>query len=162
MALVRLYEATGNASYLALSRYFVDERGKRPYYFDREHPEEVKKGCEDGLRYSYYQRIFRSGSRQRRSDTRCGRSICIPGMADVARLTGDGTLYEACKRLWDSITREKMYITGGIGATHIGKAFFFPMTCQTIRLMRKRARPSGLCFLPEGCWRSCPTPAMQT
>ena len=55
MALVRLYELTGKEKYLNLARYFVDERGKRPYYFDQEHPEEVKKGHEDELRYSYYQ-----------------------------------------------------------------------------------------------------------
>ena len=47
MALVRLYELTGKEKYLNLARYFVDERGKRPYYFDQEHPEEVKKGHED-------------------------------------------------------------------------------------------------------------------
>lgn len=55
MALVRLYELTGKEKYLNLARYFVDERGKRPYYFDQEHPEEVKKGHEDELRYFYNQ-----------------------------------------------------------------------------------------------------------
>ena len=49
-ALVRLYEATGDDKYLNLSRFFVDQRGTRPYYFDAEHPEAVKKGHEDELR----------------------------------------------------------------------------------------------------------------
>ena len=47
------------------------------------------------------------------------------GMADFARLTGDEGLKEACKKLWDDITQRKMYITGGIGGTHIGEAFSF-------------------------------------
>ena len=46
-------------------------------------------------------------------------------MADVARLTGDESLFAACERLWENMTRKKMYITGGIGATHIGEAFSF-------------------------------------
>ena len=40
--------------YLKLAKYFIDERGTRPYYFDQEHPEEVKKNP-DGLRYEYNQ-----------------------------------------------------------------------------------------------------------
>ena len=146
VALVRLYEATGNASYLALSRYFVDERGKRPYYFDREHPEEVKKGCEDGLRYSYYQAHL-PVRQQAEAVGHAVRAVYLySGMADVARLTGDGTLYEACKRLWDSITREKMYITGGIGATHIGEAFSFPYDLPNDTAYAETCASIGLVF----------------
>ena len=43
MALVRLYEATGEKRYLALARFFIEERGKQPYYFDQENPEEARK-----------------------------------------------------------------------------------------------------------------------
>lgn len=32
MALVRLYEVTKEPRYLELSKFFIDERGKRPYY----------------------------------------------------------------------------------------------------------------------------------
>ncbi len=146
MALVRLYEATGNASYLALSRYFVDERGKRPYYFDREHPEEVKKGCEDGLRYSYYQAHLPVRQQEEAVGHAVRAVYLYSGMADVARLTGDGTLYEACKRLWDSITREKMYITGGIGATHIGEAFSFPYDLPNDTAYAETCASIGLVF----------------
>ena len=146
MALVRLYEATGNASYLELSRYFVDERGKRPYYFDREHPEEVKKGCEDGLRYSYYQAHLPVRQQEEAVGHAVRAVYLYSGMADVARLTGDGTLYEACKRLWDSITREKMYITGGIGATHIGEAFSFPYDLPNDTAYAETCASIGLVF----------------
>ena len=36
LALVKLYRITGNERYLSLSRYFIDERGKEPYYFSLE------------------------------------------------------------------------------------------------------------------------------
>ncbi len=51
MALLRLYEVTEEEKYLNLGRFFIEERGKRPYYFDREHPEDIRKGTEKELRY---------------------------------------------------------------------------------------------------------------
>jgi uncharacterized protein len=36
LALVKLYHATGEPRYLQLSKYFVDERGREPHYFDIE------------------------------------------------------------------------------------------------------------------------------
>ncbi len=79
------------------------------------------------------------------------------GMADVARLCGDEAMEAACDRLWDNVTREKLYITGGIGATHIGEAFSFGYdlpgdtayseTCAAIGLVfwarRMQLKPRG-------------------
>src|SRR6185503_20709595 len=36
VALVRLFRATGEQRYLALAKYFIDERGAKPLYFDTE------------------------------------------------------------------------------------------------------------------------------
>ena len=59
MALVRLYEVTGEKKYLELSYFFVNERGKRPYYFDQEKDSwKIEKGHEEELRYFYYQAHF--------------------------------------------------------------------------------------------------------
>ena len=44
-------------------------------------------------------------------------------MASVARETGDGTLTAACRRLWESITGRRMYVTGAIGSAYEGEAF---------------------------------------
>ena len=57
MALVRLYETTGQRRYLKLAQYFIDERGKEPLYFK----EEIEKNgrsfyWERSLfQYQYYQ-----------------------------------------------------------------------------------------------------------
>ena len=160
MALVRLYEVTGKPEYLELSRYFVDERGKRPYYFDREHPEEVKKGHEDELRYSYHQAHLPVRSQDEAVGHAVRAVYLYSGMADVARLTGDETLYEACRKLWDSITREKMYITGGIGSTHIGEAFSFPYDLPNDTAYAETCASIGLVFFarrmleirPDACY----------
>ena len=125
MALMRLYDVTGDEKYRELSEFFINQRGTRPYYFDAEHPETVKKGHEDELRHSYNQAHLPV----REQDEAVGHSVravyLYSGMADVARVDGDESLYEACLKLWDNITRKKMYVTGGIGATHMGEAFSF-------------------------------------
>ena len=124
MALVRLYETTKNDKYLKLAKYFIDERGTRPYYFDQEHPEEVKKNP-DGLRYEYNQAHLPV----REQDEAVGHAVravyLYSGMADIARLSDDDKLFEACNTLWNNIVDKKLYITGGIGGTHIGEAFSF-------------------------------------
>ena len=45
------------------------------------------------------------------------------GMADAARETGDKALLDACRALFDDMIKRKMYITGGIGSSHMGEAF---------------------------------------
>ena len=115
MALVRLYETTKNDKYLKLAKYFIDERGTRPYYFDQEHPEEVKKNPADGLRYEYNQAHLPV----REQDEAVGDAVravyLYSGMADIARLSDDDKLFEACNTLWNNIVDKKLYITGGIG-----------------------------------------------
>lgn len=125
MALMRLYDVTGEEKYRRLAEFFINQRGTRPYYFDEEHPEVVKKGHENELRYFYHQAHLPV----REQDEAFGHSVravyLYSGMADVARVDDDDALYEACLKLWNNITQKKMYVTGGIGATHLGEAFSF-------------------------------------
>ncbi|MBQ9765110.1 MAG: glycoside hydrolase family 127 protein [Lachnospiraceae bacterium] len=125
MALIRLHEVTGDSKYLELCNFFLDERGVKPYYFDKEHPEVVKKGHENDDRYHYHQAHLPV----REQTEAVGHSVravyLYSGMADAARLNHDEKMFEACEKLWDSITNKKMYITGGIGGTHLGEAFSF-------------------------------------
>lgn len=125
MALMRLYDVTGEEKYRRLAEFFINRRGTRPYYFDEEHPEVVKKGHENELRHFYHQAHLPV----RVQDEAFGHSVravyLYSGMADVARVDDDDALYEACLKLWNNITQKKMYVTGGIGATHLGEAFSF-------------------------------------
>ncbi len=146
MALVRLYEVTGKEKYLNLSRFFIDERGTRPYYFDSEHPEAVKPGHEEELRYAYHQ----AHVPVREQDEAVGHAVravyLYSGMADVARYFEDGKLFAACEKLWDNITEKKMYITGGIGGTRIGEAFSFPYDLPNDTAYAETCASIGLVF----------------
>jgi DUF1680 family protein len=48
------------------------------------------------------------------------------GMTDAGTLAGDSELIEAVKDLWQDITTSKIYLTGGVGASHRGEAFSVP------------------------------------
>ncbi|MCC8168291.1 MAG: glycoside hydrolase family 127 protein [Clostridiales bacterium] len=140
MALVRLYEVTGERRYLALSKYFVDERGKQPYYFENSeiHPNKTDE--------KYHQ----SHMPVREQSEPVGHAVravyLYSGMADLARLYRDESLRAACERLWDNIVKEKMYITGAIGATHIGEAFSFPFDLPNDTAYAETCASIGLVF----------------
>ena len=132
MGLVRLYEATGERKYLELSKFFLDQRGTQPHYFD----EETRRQAEyDGKpyrpnanpdRYAYYQAHLPVREQNEAVGHAVRAGYLYSGMADMARLSGDESLYAACRRLWDSVVREKLYITGGVGGTVHGEAFSYP------------------------------------
>ena len=45
--------------------------------------------------------------------------------AGVAMRTGDESLQEACVRLYRNLTGRRMYLTGGVGSSHLGEALTF-------------------------------------
>ena len=110
MALVRLYEATGERKYLELSQFFLDQRGTQPHYFQEE---SRRRAAREGRswkpiapeRYAYYQahQPVREQTEAVGHAVRAG--YLYAGMADMARLTGDEGLYRACRRLWESPRR---------------------------------------------------------
>lgn len=132
MALVRLYETTGERRYLDLARYFVTERGRSPLYFeaeDRRRAELDGTAVEPNTNlpkpYAYYQAHEPVVEQTEAVGHAVRAAYFYSGVADVARLTGDSDLLAACDRLWRNIVDRKLYITGGIGGTHIGESFSF-------------------------------------
>ena len=145
MALVRLYAETGEERYLKLSGYFIDERGKEPNYFDLEdHPGPGNPEPEE--RNSYYQ-AHKPVREQGEAKGHAVRAMYLySGMADLARLTGDETLKAACRNLFHSVVRDKMYITGGVGSTNHGEAFTFPWDLPNDMAYTETCAAIGLCF----------------
>jgi DUF1680 family protein len=132
LALVKLYRATDEQRYLDLAKFFIDERGRQPHYFDQE---AIDRG-EDPKRDWTYDwlgelpyTILQANEPVRRQKEAVGHSVralyLYSGMADVAVETGDAELLAACKRLWKSVTHRRMYVTGGVGSTSNGEAFTF-------------------------------------
>ncbi len=120
MALVKLYDVTGEEKYLKTAEFFINERGKKPYYFDIERNTET-----DGKEYIYNQAHIEP----RKQDEAVGHAVrgvyLYSGMADISKRLKDDELYLACKKIWRNIADKKMYITGGIGSTVHGEAFTY-------------------------------------
>jgi hypothetical protein len=124
LALMRMYECTGDKKYLELAGHFINVRGVNPHYFN----EECKKrdwqvwglDCGDT---EYAQ----NNAPVRKLEKATGHSVravyLYAGMADYAAVTGDEALVKACETLWNNITQKRMYVTGAIGSAYEGEAF---------------------------------------
>lgn len=155
MALMRLYEATGNKRYLDLGKFFIEERGRQPYYFDLEHPEAAK-GSRQELPYQYHQAHL-PVRQQREAVGHAVRAVYLySGMADAARIFKDKELYEACRALWKDVVDKKLYITGGIGGTQIGEAFSFPYDLPNDTAYAETCAAIGLIFWARRMLQLCP------
>jgi len=106
LALARLYRATGDERYLALSRYFIDQRGRRtPNYgtYAQDHMPVIEQSEAVG------------------HAVRAGYLYC--GVTDLAALTGNPQYALAMDRIWHNVVDRRMYLTGGLGARRNGEAF---------------------------------------
>ncbi|MDR2069971.1 MAG: glycoside hydrolase family 127 protein [Treponema sp.] len=127
MALIRLYAITRDEKHLKLAKYFIDQRGQPPLYFE----EETRRNGnafywqDSYIKYQYYQ----AGKPVREQTAAEGHAVraayLYSGMADAARLTGDQELLGVCKALYANITKKQMYITGAIGQSAYGEAFSY-------------------------------------
>lgn len=124
LALVKLYRATGEQRYLDLARYFIDERGQQPHYFDLE--ARARGEAAGQYRHKTYE-YNQSHAPVRRQTEVVGHAVramyLYSGMTDVATATGDKTLSRACRRLWKNATLKRMHITGGLGPVHTNEGF---------------------------------------
>lgn len=109
LALVKLYRYTGEERYAKLAQYFIDVRGtanlenyEHPLYLQAHKPiREQTDVVGHAVRAMYM----------------------YAGVADVAALTGDPSLFATMDTIWHNVVDKKMYITGGVGARHHGEAF---------------------------------------
>ena len=135
LALLKLYEVSGEEQYLRLASYFLETRGTNRF-FEEEFEKRGRTTFWNGAKipepnerynhypYSYYNQ-FHAPVRQQ--ETAVGHAVramyMYTAMADLAAKTKDQELYRVCRRLWDDVTTKQMYLTGGIGATSSGEAF---------------------------------------
>lgn len=126
IGLLRLYEATGKKRYLELSCYFLEERGKDPYFLSRQKAEENREALIEGMDrwgLEYYQ-VHKPALEQTTAEGHAVRLVYLcTAMAQAALYTQNEKMLLACRKLWRNIVDKRMYITGGIGSTVNGEAF---------------------------------------
>lgn len=124
LALVKLARVTGERKYLDLSKFFVDERGTQPHYFDIE----ARKDERDPRNFIFgtyeYNQSHLPVREQRKVVGHAVRAMYLySGMADIATEYNDDTLTTALDALWDDLTTKQMYVTGGIGPSAANEGF---------------------------------------
>ncbi|HSS99530.1 MAG TPA: beta-L-arabinofuranosidase domain-containing protein, partial [Terriglobales bacterium] len=126
LALVKLYHETGDEKYLNLSKYFIDERGQQPHFFDQE---TIERGDDPRNFWAKTYRYCQADKPIREQTTAVGHSVraayLFSGVADIAAETSDSALENAARSVWNDLTQHQMYVTGGLGPAHTNEGFTF-------------------------------------
>ncbi len=151
LALLRLFDVTGNPRHLALARYFLEERGREPYFFHAQWQELQQRShwtrtpvSKPDMAY------FQSHLPVRQQTQAVGHAVravyLYTAMADLARRSGDAELRAACEALWRNLTRRNLYVTGAIGSTHRGEAVTFDYDLPNETAYAETCASIGLIF----------------
>lgn len=154
LALIRLGRATSVQRYLDLARFFIEQRGQQPHYFDEE---AAARGADPKqFRHRTYE-YNQSHLPVRQQPKVIGHAVramyLYSGMADVATEFGDNSLTDTLKVLWDDLTTKQMYVTGGIGPAASNEGFTdyyhlpnhnaYAETCAAVGLVMWASRMLG-------------------
>lgn len=114
MALVRLYELTGEKKYLDLCKFFLDCRGEKK--FDRLSTNIRENG-------EYWQNHLPATEQSEAVGHGVRALYFYSGMADLVRLSHDADYHKAVDAIWENIVGKKIYLTGGLGSRDMNEAF---------------------------------------
>ncbi|RVD49940.1 beta-L-arabinofuranosidase domain-containing protein, partial [Mesorhizobium sp. M7A.F.Ca.ET.027.03.2.1] len=155
LALVKLARVTGERKYMELARYFIDQRGQQPHYFDEE---ARARGAEPKAYHFKTYEYSQSHIPVREQHKVVGHAVramyLYSGMADIATEYGDDTLRSALDLLWDDLTTKSLYITGGLGPSAHNEGFTsdydlpnesaYAETCAAVGLVFWASRMLGM------------------
>ena len=129
LALMRLYDVTQEPRYLNLVKYFIEERGAQPHFYDIEYEKRGKTsywntyGPAWMVKDKAYSQAHQPLAEQQTAIGHAVRFVYLmAGMAHLARLSGDEGKRQDCLRLWNNMAQRQLYITG-IGSQSSGEAF---------------------------------------
>ncbi len=159
VGLIKLHQATANEAYLKLADYFIAQRGKKPLYFEAERERADYRDIfdEEVIHELPYAQTHAEPIHQTEAVGHAVRALYMySAMADLARLTENAALKNACDALYHSVTQRRMYLTGGVGSTQCGESFtvdydlpndtIYSESCASVALMmfaRRMAQLTG-------------------
>lgn len=147
LALVKLARVTERKDYLELAKFFVDERGRQPHFFDLE----ARQHGRDPRDYHFKTHEFSQSAvpvrEQRRVVGHAVRAMYLyAGMSDIATEFHDAALEQALEALWDDLTGKKMFVTGGIGPSRTNEGFTFDYDLPNASAYAETCAAVGLVF----------------
>jgi len=158
LALVRLYRATGQRKYLDQAAWFLDERGKQPYFFESEArargEDPALSPMRELLNRDYLVEgpyaLFQAHKPVREQTEAVGHAVramyLYSAMVDTGMEKDDPTLLEAARRLWRNVTRRRMSLTGGVGPLEYGERFTYDWDLPNDTAYNETCAAIGLVF----------------
>ncbi len=113
LSLIELYRTTGEKKYLNLAGYFL---GGDPRNVAATKPNE----------WQYLFTVTPFTGRKQLEGHAVRAMYACSGATDYYLETGDAAYWDTLGRLWDDMTRRKVYLTGGVGSRGQGEAFGDP------------------------------------
>ena len=128
LALLRLYNVTGDPRHRDMALRFLNLRGQDPAFFKKHTPPATAGVCFGGYGMDPADNLYNQSDVPVREQTVArGHAVrqvyMLIGMADAAARTGDQEMAEACERMFENITGKQMYLTGAIGSSGHLEAF---------------------------------------
>ena len=153
LALIKLYEVTGNTDYVDLSKWFLEIRGTDPHFYSKQLEENKDRGLNQGhiphINTAYHQ-AHKPIYEQEEAVGHAVRLVYIAAtMAEVAAIHQDEKLFKTAQRLWENIITKRFYITGAIGSTVHGEAFTFDYDLPNDTMYCETCASIGLLFFAQ-------------
>ena len=147
LALLRLYRVTGKRSYLEFARYFLNQRGQQPHFFDQEARERGDDPADFWAGTYEYMQAHKPVREQGQVVGHAVRAMYMySAMADLAAEDGDEALQAACERLWEDLTRHSLYLTGGLGPSAQNEGMTQPYDLPNASAYAETCAAVGLVF----------------
>ncbi|WP_165228775.1 glycoside hydrolase family 127 protein [Aquisphaera insulae] len=116
LALIKLWQATGEKRYFELARFFIENRGRKFFAAEHHTPESEYDGTywQDDVPICDHKNIKGHAVRA---------AYLLSGATDVAAETQDPALLKMIRRVWRNTVERNMYLTGGIGPSASNEGF---------------------------------------
>ena len=146
LALYRMYTCTGKEKYLRMMAYFLERRGQ-----EDNHEAQI-------FHAAQYAQSHLPIRRQKEALGHSVRAMYLyAGMTDLALATKDEALLDACRALFEDVTKKKMYVTGGIGSTCMGEAFTAAYDLPNNTAYTETCASIGMMFFANRLFKADPT-----
>ncbi|MFO6425810.1 glycoside hydrolase family 127 protein [Escherichia coli] len=155
LALMRLYEVTEEPRYLALTNYFVEQRGVQPHYYDQEYESagRPRTGTPAPAGWMVKDKAYSQAHLPlAQQQTAIGHAVTfvylMTGVAHLARLSHDDSKRQDCLRLWNNMAQRQLYLPAALAHRAAVKRFssdydlpndtVYAESCASIGLMFAR------------------------
>ena len=146
LALYRMYTCTGQEKYLRMMAHFLERRGQ-----EDNHEAQIFGAAQ-------YAQSHLPIRRQKEAFGHSVRAMYLyAGMTDLALATKDEALLDACRALFEDVTKKKMYVTGGIGSTCMGEAFTAAYDLPNNTAYTETCASIGMMFFANRLFKADPT-----